>query len=299
MCAIKISLATYRFEGKNDTIIFYLDFSSLIERCPSMLINRRTAVKAIAAVALARPAIAQTTIDWSALALEDTDAPRIPDALKGFEDQPSVSGPITGYQPFGTHPPQPDEEILANKVLDKAPTNCSPVEVALYFLDVAAGKYGDDLRPYTTAWPVRWNPVIVKFFTTTSTTPSGDTTAWCAAFVNYCLIQSAIGRKQISGAADPTYSAASSSFRSWSTKIDLDKRRPGDVVVFQSKSSPGHGHVGFFVAEDAKRPGNIIVLGGNQFEGSPVRHAINRKSLATDGGVLKVHSYRTDPQLHT
>jgi uncharacterized protein (TIGR02594 family) len=252
----------------------------------------------IASVILTRPLLAQAAIDWTTLAHEDTDPPRIPDALSSVADQPSISGPITGYLPFGTHPPQPNEEILAKKVLDKAPTNCSPVQVALYFLDVAAGKYGEELRPYTTAWPVRWNPVIVKFFNVTSTTPSGDTTAWCAAFVNFCLIQSAIGRKPISGAADPTYSAASSSFRSWSSKIDVDKGeqpQPGDIVVFRNKSSPGHGHVGFFIDGDAN---SILVLGGNQFEGTPVRHAINRKRLAKNGGVLEWHSYRTDPQLH-
>ena len=263
-----------------------------------MLIDRRSILSGIASITFVRSVNAQLAIDWAALANEDTEAPAIPEALKDYANEPSLSGPITDFQPFGTHPPKPEEEVLAKKVLDGAPTNCRPIDVALYFLDVAAGKYGLDLRPYVTAWPVRWNPVIVKFFTATSTTPSGDTTAWCAAFVNFCLIQAAIGRVPVNGAADPTFSAASSSFRSWSTKIDVAKGetpKPGDVVVFRNKSSPGHGHVGFVIAEDTN---SILVLGGNQFEGSPVRHTVNRKRLAKDGGVLGWHSYRTDPQLH-
>ena len=261
-----------------------------------MLVNRRMAITGAASFMFARATRAQPAIDWTALAKEDTEEPRIPDTLKKFADQPSLNGPITSYQPFGTHPPKAEEEVLAKKVLDKVPTNCSPVQVALYFLDVAAGKYGQELRPYVTAWPVRWNPVIVKFFTSTGTTPSGDTTAWCAAFVNYCLIQSAIGRKPISAAIEPTYSAASSSFRNWSTKIVAGMTpEPGDIAVFRNRSSPSHGHVGFFVAEDAN---SVLVLGGNQFEGRPVRHAINRQRIKKNGSVLELHSYRTDPQLH-
>lgn len=259
-----------------------------------MLISRRVVLTGAASFILTSAAGAQPAIDWSALAKEDTEAPSIPDALKDFANQPSLNGPITGYQPFGTSPATPEEETLAKKLLDQAPTNCSPIEVALYFLDVANGKYGKELRPYTTAWPVRWNPVIVGFFASTNTTPSGDTTAWCAAFVNYCLIRSGIGRKPISGAADPTYSAASASFRNWGAKV-ATKAQPGDIVVFKNNSNPNHGHVGFFVTEDAD---SVLVLGGNQFEGTPVRHAINRKRIGKHGSVLELHSYRTDPQLH-
>ncbi len=218
--------------------------------------------------------------------------------MQAYADRPSITGPITDYAPLGTNPPKSEEEVLAKKVLDKAPTNCKPIDVALYFLGVANGQQGEELRSYTTAWPVRWNPVIVKFFAATNTTPSGDTTAWCAAFVNFRLQQAAKGRAPIAGASDPTFSAASSSFRGWSSKVDLDKGEtpePGDIVVFRNKTSPGHGHVGFYVAQDAN---TILVLGGNQFEGTPVRHAINRKRLVKNGSVLQFHSFRTDPQLH-
>jgi uncharacterized protein (TIGR02594 family) len=262
-----------------------------------MTISRRT-VLAVGAASLlpVMRARAQSGHDWNALAVEDAEAPRIPDFLKDVADQPSVTGPISDYAPFGTKPAKPEEEEIAQLVLDKAPTNCNPIDVALYFLDVGSGKYGDAWRPYVTAWPVRWNPVIVKFFTATSTTPSGDTTAWCAAFVNFCLIQAARGKVLPRDSAEPTYSAASSSFRSWAHKVETGQRpQPGDVVVFRNTSSPSHGHVGFFVAENAN---GILVLGGNQFEGKPVRHTVNRKRLPKNGSVLEFHSYRTDPQLH-
>jgi uncharacterized protein (TIGR02594 family) len=270
--------------------------SAKMKETTMMLISRRMLLTGATSVAIASAARAQPAIDWAALANEDTEAPRIPDSLMEFADQPSLNGPISTYQPFGTHPPKPEEELLAKKVLDNAPTNCSPVQVALYFLDVGAGKYDKELRPYVTAWPVRWNPVIVEFFRSTDTTPSGDTTAWCAAFVNYCLMRSAIGRPPIPGAAAPTYSAASASFRNWGTKVaDGTKADPGDIVVFRNKNYPSRGHVGFFIAEDDD---SVLVLGGNQFEGRPVRHVINRERIKKHGSVLELHSYRTERQLH-
>jgi uncharacterized protein (TIGR02594 family) len=182
------------------------------------------------------------------------------------------------------------------------PTHCTPIDVALYFIDIGSGKFGPELRPYITAWPLDWNPVIVEFFKTTDTQPSGDTTSWCAAFVNFCLIKAAIGKTLPAGSQEPTRSAASSTFRYWSSQTpgELGKDsgntvRPGDLVVFRNKQSPGYGHVGFYLAE---KQTHVLVLGGNQFEGSPVRHTINRKWIAKDGPVLQFHSYRTDPQLH-
>jgi hypothetical protein len=51
----------------------------------------------------------------------------------------------------GTKPGKPEEEDIARRVLEKAPTNCKPIDVALYFLDVGLGKHGEALRPYVTA----------------------------------------------------------------------------------------------------------------------------------------------------
>ncbi|MDH1145171.1 CHAP domain-containing protein [Pseudomonas mosselii] len=232
--------------------------------------------------------------NWSALAQEDSEAPVIPASLNAFKDQPSLNkGVLTGYTPMGTQAATSAEQALAGEVLKGVPKNCMPIEIALYFLDVGQGKYGEERKPYITAWPVRWNPVIVEFFKATSLQPSGDTTAWCAAFMNYCLMMSSTGKTMPAGASPPTKSAAALSFRNWGTETKAPT--PGDIVVFKNVNSPGHGHVGFFLADQGDK---VLVLGGNQFEGTPKRHTINRKSLLKNGPILKLHSFRTEAQLH-
>jgi uncharacterized protein (TIGR02594 family) len=259
-----------------------------------MQLDRRAVlVGGAAAIGLCHAHSVVQAQDWQALAVADETPPVLPESLRRYSDQDSLNGAITDYQPFGTHPPTSQERILAQRVLDGVPRGGKPIDVALYFLDVGAGRYGEALRPYVTAWPVRWNPVIVEFFAATNTRPSGDTTAWCAAFMNYCLIKASEGNPPPAGSAEPTLSAASRSFRSWSSSTEAP--RPGDVVVFRRKDSPGQGHVGFFLSETGS---SVLVLGGNQFEGRPTRHTINRKSIAKDGSILALHSYHTDPQLH-
>lgn len=232
--------------------------------------------------------------DWAALAQEDLEAPVIPASLATFNTEPSLNqGVLTGYTPMGTRAATGAEESLAKEVLKGVPTNFTPIDVALYFHDVGQGKYGEDRKPYITAWPVRWNPVIVEFFKATQLQPSGDTTAWCAAFMNYCLMKAVEGKTMPSGASQRTKSAAALSFKNWGKETQTPT--PGDIVVFKNVRSPGKGHVGFFLADQGNK---VLVLGGNQYEGSPTRHTINRKALLKDGPILKLHSYRTEPQLH-
>jgi len=259
-----------------------------------MALSRRDILIA-SSVALFIPRFGFATVpDWTALSQEDTEPPVIPESLTAFKDQPSLNqGVLTGYVPFGTQAATSDEEALAKKVLEAAPKNCPPIEVALYFHDVGQGKYGDERKPYITAWPVRWNPVIVEFFKATKLQPSGDTTAWCAAFMNYCLMIAADGKTLPAGSSPRTKSATALSFRNWGKETKNPK--PGDIVVFKNVKSPGNGHVGFFLADQGEK---VLVLGGNQFEGTPSRHTINRKALLKDGKVLKLHSYRTEEQLH-
>jgi uncharacterized protein (TIGR02594 family) len=261
-----------------------------------MELTRRIFLLATAAAAAASvPARAQTGIDWSALATADTVPPLIPDSLASVAAQPSLNDVLSGTTPFGTHPPTSQETATARRVLDAVPRGKTPVEIALYFLEVAQGKYGRDLQPYTTAWPVDWNPVIVEFFTTIHDFPQGDTTAWCSAFVNYCLIASLNGTPPPAGGSRPTMDAGSRSFRTWGTQTSTPQ--PGDVAVFVNQSSPGHGHVGFFLADQGT---SVLVLGGNQFDGTPVRHCVCRKAIPKNSrtGGLKLHSYRTDKTLH-
>jgi uncharacterized protein (TIGR02594 family) len=225
--------------------------------------------------------------------VEDTVLPPLPLELQAFGQEPDVRGPVTDYKPYGTYEPTSKQKVLAQKVLAGAQGKAPPVEVARYFLSVAQGGQGADLRSYAMAWPHYWNPVIVEFFRKIRSTSQGDTTAWCAAFMNYCLMSAATSRPLPAGSAPPTRSAASRSFRIWGQKTDAPT--PGDIVVFADKGDDAHGHVGFFLAQDDTR---VLVLGGNQFDGTPVRHVVCRKWLAKDGGKLKLHSYRTDPQLH-
>ena len=242
-------------------------------------------------------AYADNVADVLATAQEDAQQVLLPPSLSAYRDQPALNNdPLPGDSSggadvYGVHAPLDDEVRLAKQVLDGAPTNCTPLEVASYYWAVGEGHYGEELWPYVAAWPVRWNPVIVEFFKSTHTPPSGDTTAWCAAFINYCLIRGATGRTFPSPPTKPTKSAGARSFEHWGQTATPPQ--PGDLVVFQNLKSGG-GHVAFFLADQGD---HVLVLGGNQLNGDPPRHSINKKSYTKNGTVLKVLGYRTDPQL--
>lgn len=191
---------------------------------------------------------------------------------------------------LGRSPALTGEEKTARAILTKAPTSPTPFDVARYFLDVGDGKYGDPWKPYTRAWPLRWNPVIVTFFHATTTEPQGDETSWCAAFVNWCFLH-------VRGSA-ATHSASSGSFRTFG--MPTLNPVPGDIVVFEETNSAeaaaGRGHVGFFVADLGTE---VEVLGGNQIEGHEHSHMISSKRLAKQGSGLKLNSYRTTQSLHS
>ncbi|WP_071547527.1 CHAP domain-containing protein [Pseudomonas aeruginosa] len=229
---------------------------------------------------------------------EDTDQITLPPSLSKFVDKPALNNdPLPGASSggadvYGVKVPLDEETHHAKSVLDGAPTGCTALEVASYYWAVGEGVYGEELRPYVAAWPVRWNPVIVEFFKSTHTTPEGDETAWCAAFINYCLMRGAIERALPSPPTPPTKSARARSFETWG--VPTPNPQPGDLVVFENLKSGG-GHVAFFLADQGDR---VLVLGGNQLNGDPARHSINKKSYTKSGPILKVLGYRTDPQLH-
>ncbi|MBD8599370.1 CHAP domain-containing protein [Pseudomonas sp. CFBP 8772] len=259
-----------------------------------MTLSRRDVLVASTLAAILPRFSFATDPDWVSLAQADTQEPIIPSSLGKFKDQPSINNDqLSSYTPFGTDPATAQEVKLAMLVLNDIPKNCTPIEIALYFHNVGQGNFGEERRPYATAWPVRWNPVIVEFFKATQSKPRGDTTAWCAAFINYCLMTSQTGKTPPAGASHRTQSARALSFKNWGEPTNSP--RPGDIVVFQNVKSPNHGHVGFFLADQGSK---VLVLGGNQFEGTPVRHTISRKSLLKDGPILKLLSYRTEEQLH-
>lgn len=80
---------------------------------------------------------------------------------------------------------------------------------------------------------------------------TNDDTAWCAAFINWCLMKAGKNGTGLLNAR---------SFLTYGVKTD--KPTIGDVVVLWriSKDSP-FGHVGFFIKESKE---GIYILGGNQ-----------------------------------
>ncbi|MGH8593739.1 MAG: TIGR02594 family protein [Gammaproteobacteria bacterium] len=103
------------------------------------------------------------------------------------------------------------------------------------------------------------NPRILEYLRSTtlgSPDNSRDETAWCSAFVNWCL--------ERAGYAG-TDSAWAKSWNNWGRGIS--RPRPGCIVVWdrdthRADGSTGDGgHVGFFFSEDAD---SVTVLGGNQ-----------------------------------
>lgn len=241
---------------------------------------------------------ADNVADVMAVESQDPNQITLPPSLSSFQDKPSLNNdplpgdPSGGVDALGVKVPLDEELQLAKQVLDGAPTNCTPLEVASYFWAVGEGHYGAELKPYVAAWPERWNPVIVEFFKSTHTRPEGDTTAWCAAFIGFCLLRGAIGRSSPVSPTAPTKSARARSYEDWGATTTAPQL--GDLVVFQNLKSGG-GHVAFFLADQGDK---VLVLGGNQLNGEPARHSINKKSYTKNGAVLKVLGYRTDPQLH-
>ena len=99
---------------------------------------------------------------------------------------------------------------------------------------------------------MRSNPRIEEYFATTTFGRHPDSEPWCSAFVNFCVTQSGVAG---------TNSALALSWLDWGQ--EAGGFIPGCIVVL-SRGTPGQGHVGFFVGEDAN--GSIRLLGGNQHD---------------------------------
>jgi uncharacterized protein (TIGR02594 family) len=200
-----------------------------------------------------------------ALAIPDLAGP--PKPLNLERDVPTIDEALAAeISNSGTMTPYQEEVVIGKKVLAGAPASQSgrpvtPLAVAQYFLDVGAGRVDPDWAGYVQEWPVRANPVILGFFDQTSyRRPAGDTTPWCAAFVNWCMHRAYDGRAG-SDVLAGTRSAASQSFLRWPGSVRTDDPKPGDLCVFTNTGDPAHGHVAFLVG----RSGNsLFILGGNQ-----------------------------------
>lgn len=99
------------------------------------------------------------------------------------------------------------------------------------------------------------NPDVVKYLKSVDNLSidlqRNDETAWCSAFVNWCMEQVGVSR---------TEKANARSWLSWGR--DVTTPSPGVVVVLW-RDSPDNwkGHVGFFVQATADY---VYLLGGNQ-----------------------------------
>lgn len=101
------------------------------------------------------------------------------------------------------------------------------------------------------------NPDVVKYLKSVDTLPRSlqaqDETAWCAAFVNWCLEKA--GKQG-------TEKANARSYLNYGSRVNASQVKQGDIVVFWRGDPKGwQGHVGFV---DRVTDNYVYCLGGNQ-----------------------------------
>ena len=218
------------------------------------------------------------------------ELPPLPKDLTNLAGTPPA--PYVAVDPVGTVRPSDDEIRQAYDILVGSPFGpgkVAPIHVAQYLLNIANGVHGEEKRPFAREWPIRANPLIFQIFASTGTKPEGDTTAWCAAFVNWCILRShaktadEIGKSpggfSRTGRPFPaenlqnfsTNNASSGSFRCWA---ETASPQYGDIAVFKNPGTEdltpvcrGSGHVAFVLEYPGPRgAGWARLLGGNQSE---------------------------------
>jgi len=195
------------------------------------------------------------------------------------------------YRPFGTKPALDPEEETARQIHANAPIGKTLLETARYFENLTIKNHEEHM--YNAQWPVRWNPVIVGFYRSANVKKDliyqkGDTTPWCSAFINWCLLR---------GGYERTENAMSGSFYMYKKNQGLGKvttnPKPGDIIVFRSAipedAAKGFGHVGIFIEE---APGGFIVLGGNQ-KAKKKYSSVNTTFFPREDHRLVFHSIRS------
>ncbi len=207
---------------------------------------------------------------------EDSLAP-LPSDLQDAAGEPDFFSLQLEKQQLGTADPGREKKEIAKRIMNGAPFNCRPIDVANYYRDIGLGSYGQEYRAYARGWPREYNPIIIELFKTTGLNPlapefDGDDTPWCAAFANYCIAR-ACSKNGVIGAAElakGTRSASSGSFRCFGKAVPSgESPRIGDLAVWALDGTvdgckPGTGHVGFFagMTNDPAKP--YFIVGGNQ-----------------------------------
>jgi uncharacterized protein (TIGR02594 family) len=96
------------------------------------------------------------------------------------------------------------------------------------------------------------NARIIEYHQTCTMRATSDEIAWCAAFVNWCLLK---------GKSKGTNFANARSYLKWGVSSLKDPKK-GDVCIFWRTSPDStQGHVGFYAGETKD---HILVLSGNQ-----------------------------------
>ena len=260
------------------------------------------------AIGLALAPTVMSAASWSAskdeVSMEGT-LPPLPEDLLVFADEPAYREYSTN-EFVGTGKPTEGEINMAAAIALKAPFGVAPYQVAEFFLAVATEKFGKEWQPYAREWPVRGNPLIMGFFRTTKTIPQGDTTPWCAAFVNWCIAQGNARAALKDGSFSDrelnvsSRSASSGSFRCWA---ETKTPKIGDLAVFAEPGTErlgcsGSGHVSFYYGRASD--GRLRILGGNQtLKGTSGAVTVGLYPLdGAESGRLKFLGFRTSPALH-
>ena len=127
------------------------------------------------------------------------------------------------------------------------------------WLEVAVREIGTKEQPDTAA--PKEHPRILEYLASVNDlshqSQHSDETAWCSCFVNWCM-------EHVSIFGTDSAAAQSWHTRDWRTGLSPSEGKTGDVVVFRrGRDGSALGHVGFFIALDARLM-RVLVLGGNQ-----------------------------------
>ncbi len=96
------------------------------------------------------------------------------------------------------------------------------------------------------------NARIVQYLASVGLASENDETPWCAAFVNWCLLQARAPRTRLANAR--------SFLAGWDGQC-LSRPSYGCIVVFTRPPNPLQGHVALYTGPSG---GDLLVLGGNQ-----------------------------------
>ncbi|MFC3530455.1 CHAP domain-containing protein [Paracoccus mangrovi] len=205
------------------------------------------------------------------------------------EDDPDFGAVIVpgegGGSPVGTKASRHSEVRTAVRIILDAPRGGGIIDTVRYFADLK-GK-NEDNELYSREWSVRANPLIVSFFALTGTAPSaGDQTAWCAAFLSFCLFLADKPNK---------FTALSGGYRTFGNDAS-NSPSPGDVAVFSKygeDGTKGFGHVGFFLSSEVRNGvDGVNVIGGNQVGDTGSTGAITEAWFPLQGKTIFLHSIR-------